>query len=523
VDGDGDMDVLSASYNDDKIAWYENIDGLGNFGAQVTISTNADGANSVYASDVDGNGSIDVLSTSRFDNSVVLYRNLGNLNSIIGNIKLDLDLNGCNSSDIDVSNVMITTTDGVNSNSTFTDNNGHYLIYVNEGAFNTSISALPSYFTSDPIMNTSVFTDLGNIDSADFCLEPTAVINDLNIGFYPLNDARPGIEAQYQVVFKNVGTTILDGAITISFDDVRLDFLTASEPVSSQTNNNVTFDYTNFKPFETRSIDVSFQVATPPTTQIDDILVYSTTITPTSGDLNEDDNTFILEQTVIGSHDPNDIQVLEGDSIYLNEADEYLHYIIRFQNTGTASAINVSVSNELDSNLDWNTLQIENISHANRIEIVDGNQLEFIFNNINLPDATTNEPESHGYIQYKIKPKNNIAVGDFMLNNAAIYFDFNPPVITNTVITTVIDNLGVEENTTNSISLYPVPATDILNIQSTAPIVDAKVFNNLGQLLFTVANPKGIEQLNIEQLSSGMYFVKLTDIQQNSSTRKFIK
>ena len=200
-----------------------------------------------------------------------------------------------------------------------------------------------------------------------------------------------------------------------------------------------------------------------------------------------------------------------------------MHYIIRFQNTGTASAINVSVSNELDPNLDWNTLQIENISHTNRVEITDGNQVEFIFNNINLPDASSNEPESHGYIQYKIKPKNNIAVGDFMLNSAAIYFDFNPPVITNTVITTVIDNLGVEENATNSIALYPVPSSDILNIKSTLPIVDVKVFNNLGQLLFTVANPKGVQFLNIEQLSAGMYFVKLTDLDQNSGTKKFIK
>ena len=54
VDGDGDIDILSASFVDDKIAWYENTDGLGNFGAQQTISTNADAAISVYAADVDG-------------------------------------------------------------------------------------------------------------------------------------------------------------------------------------------------------------------------------------------------------------------------------------------------------------------------------------------------------------------------------------------------------------------------------------------------------------------------------------
>ena len=55
LDGDGDMDVLSASSGDDKIAWYENL-GSGNFGPQQVITTAADGATSVYAADLDGDG-----------------------------------------------------------------------------------------------------------------------------------------------------------------------------------------------------------------------------------------------------------------------------------------------------------------------------------------------------------------------------------------------------------------------------------------------------------------------------------
>ena len=54
MDGDGDLDFLSASYRDDKIAWYEN-DGSQNFAAR-TITTAADGARSVFAADVDGDG-----------------------------------------------------------------------------------------------------------------------------------------------------------------------------------------------------------------------------------------------------------------------------------------------------------------------------------------------------------------------------------------------------------------------------------------------------------------------------------
>ena len=79
VDNDGDIDVLSASQIDDKIAWYENTDGLGTFGVEQIISTNLSGANSVYASDLDNDGDIDVLSASQFDDKIVWYENIDGL------------------------------------------------------------------------------------------------------------------------------------------------------------------------------------------------------------------------------------------------------------------------------------------------------------------------------------------------------------------------------------------------------------------------------------------------------------
>ena len=76
LDGDGDADVLSASEIDDKIAWYENLGG-GTFGPQRVITTSADGARSVYATDLDGDGDADVLSASIFDDKIAWYENLG--------------------------------------------------------------------------------------------------------------------------------------------------------------------------------------------------------------------------------------------------------------------------------------------------------------------------------------------------------------------------------------------------------------------------------------------------------------
>ncbi len=79
LDGDGDIDVLSASQGDDKIAWYEN-DGNGNFGEQNIITTDTDFAVSIHSCDIDGDGDMDVLSASSYDNKIAWYENDGNGN-----------------------------------------------------------------------------------------------------------------------------------------------------------------------------------------------------------------------------------------------------------------------------------------------------------------------------------------------------------------------------------------------------------------------------------------------------------
>ena len=76
VDGDGDPDIVSASRNDDLIVWYENLDGSNDFGAQRTITTRADGTCTIVAGDVDGDGDLDLASASEFDSKVAWYENL---------------------------------------------------------------------------------------------------------------------------------------------------------------------------------------------------------------------------------------------------------------------------------------------------------------------------------------------------------------------------------------------------------------------------------------------------------------
>lgn len=81
LNGDRNTDVLSASYLDNKIAWYEN-DGIGNFSAQQIITTNTVSASDVFAADLDGDGYIDALSASSIDDKIAWYKNYGEGNFV---------------------------------------------------------------------------------------------------------------------------------------------------------------------------------------------------------------------------------------------------------------------------------------------------------------------------------------------------------------------------------------------------------------------------------------------------------
>ncbi len=440
-------------------------------------------------------------------------------NQITGTIQVDLDLNGCDTNDLHLPNVLVTTDNGSETFSTFSSHGGEYTLYTNEGDFTTVISNLPVYYTVNPNSHNSNFVGFGNTDISDFCVAPNQTATDINITLLPITSARPGFYTTYQIVYKNVGTTQLNGNVTLEFDETKLNFLNASETVNTQTSNSLTFNYANLNPFETRTIDLEFNTFAPPTVEIDDILNFTATINPIAGDFTTDDNIFDLNQTVVGSFDPNDITVLEGNQILLADANKYLHYLIRFQNTGTASAINVVVTNDLDVNLDWSTLQLESLSHDNRVAIKNGNEIEFIFENINLPDSTTDEPNSHGFIAYKIKPKTDITLGDIIPNKADIFFDFNEAIETNIATTTVVNALAVNENRLLDFSVYPTPTENILNINSKTEITKIEIYSKLGQKIKeTIEN-----NIDISNLTQGLYFVKVEDINGDFGVKKIIK
>ncbi|MBK8340854.1 MAG: T9SS type A sorting domain-containing protein [Flavobacteriales bacterium] len=147
--------------------------------------------------------------------------------------------------------------------------------------------------------------------------------------------------------------------------------------------------------------------------------------------------------TVSCAFDPNDKLVTPqgyGDAGAVPVDQEWLEYTVRFQNTGTDTAFTVQLLDTLDTDLDPLTMEVLAASHdLTRIQVDTNNVALFRFERILLPDSNTNQFGSNGFVKYRIQPNAGSPHLTGITNSAAIYFDLNPPVITNTVLNTLID------------------------------------------------------------------------------------
>ena len=443
----------------------------------------------------------------------------GSYNTITGTVRLD-----CGGANTTFANQKIKVNSGTQIGYTYTNNSGNYIFYAAIGnVVVTPQMENEAYFTVSPANYSFDFTTTGNTESADFCLMPNGTHPDLEISLLPITPARPGFDAQYKIVFKNKGNQIQSGTVHFGFDDAISDFVSASPNVTSQTAAALTWDFTNLYPSESRSVVLTLNINSPmeiPAVNNGDILNYSASIVSSPTDETPDDNQTVFNQTVVGSFDPNDKMVLEGTQISMTQANDYLHYMVRFQNTGTFAAENVVVKDILSNQLDWNSLEMISSSHAYRSTLINGNQLEVFYENINLPPSSSDEPVSHGYIAFKIKPKTGIAVDDVIENTANIYFDFNFPIVTNTVSTTVTA-LGIHDANQSIFSVYPNPTANFLQLvlAENNVIKEVTIYNTLGQKLITLADKTVID---VSALSKGTYLITVqTD--KGQATRKFIK
>ena len=427
------FDALVFNMTDDgQLRWIKTYGGSGNeVAASVGYFTERDfvffGETTSNDFDVSGNH-------GRSDLWVV---KIGSVNTIRGAVFYDMNFNGVkDQGEKWADGVAVTTSKFDYTQSTVTQG-GFFTFEVDTGAYSTTVSR--SYFSPLPLQKLSAFSDYLSSDSISFALQPVTNKRDLSVSLVYLTPARPGFDASYRLHYRNVGTSTVSAGEVLLKKDNRTSIVSASQAIIATNGDTLKWNFADLQPGDTASIIVNLKIAVPPAINNGDTLSFKAIINPVEGDETPHDDTAILRQIVVGSYDPNDKRESNAGSIPLSFVTEgrSLQYLIRFQNTGTDTAFNIVVRDTLSNRLNAGTLEMIAASHPHTLNIENGVNLAWTFSNILLPDSNRNEPASHGYIVYRIKPKSDLARGETIHNTASIYFDYNLPIVTNDAATTV--------------------------------------------------------------------------------------
>jgi hypothetical protein len=219
---------------------------------------------------------------------------------------------------------------------------------------------------------------------------------------------------------------------------------------------------------------------------------------------------------VIASYDPNDktgfpIGYHEEHFINRNTA---LEYLIRFQNTGTDTAFRVVLRDTLSEFLEVNSIRPGASSHPYTFSVSESGMLKFRFENILLPDSTTNLEGSIGFVEFKVRQKINNPLGTEIFNSAAIYFDFNEPVITNETKHTIGEAIltDIRDVTTSarveSVNNYPNPFSEETTVQITGQDFQSgsvMIYSSDGQLIREQFFTSSSFIIKRDQLQTGVY------------------
>ena len=244
----------------------------------------------------------------------------------------------------------------------------------------------------------------------------------------------------------------------------------------------------------------------------DDILKFNARIEGVFDELNYANNNIDIEQIVINSYDPNNITCLQGDTYQHMDEIEPIYYTINFENNGTAPASIVEILNPIDAQL-LSIDQVEIIDQSHEVEaLISKDTFRFIFHDINLDYQVG---ENRGYVVYAIHPNENLSESDIINNQAEIYFDFNPAIITN------LHKLSHEplssihnHQTYNSIHIYPNPNNGFLNINGAYDYESIDILDTQSRKIFSSGRID--TGYDISSLANGIYFIKLNTIDNKS-------
>ena len=397
--------------------------------------------------------------------------------------------------------------------------NGSYLIpeWISTNSYNISFTVNPLF--SNYLNSTATYsgvTSAAGIGINDYYF-PVTYINsngDLQVNIIPTGASpRPGFAYKNRIAYLNSFNYPVSGTLTFTKDNaVTINSVSQSGVVNNAAGFNYNF---NLPSFGTGYIDVAMQVN--PAAVLGSTLTNASTITIPVNDTYPQNNNSSVTQTIINSYDPNNKTETHGGEILYPtfSANDYLTYTINFENTGTANAINVDVTDNLDYTLNENSIIMVSSSH-NYILEKSGAFLKWKFNGINLV------PSGKGFITFKIKPKPGYAPGNIIFNTANIYFDFNSAIVTNMCTTEFVTSLKNINFAFSELKYFPNPVKNSLFISNSSIITQVEISSVLGQKMMTLNSNEFQTEIDLSNFPNGVLFIKVT-AEGEEKTFKIIK
>jgi len=459
--------------------------------------------------------------SSVLDHEVIIttsceFSNGGRPFSITGTSFLDINSDSCKTSDVPLPFSKYKISSSIfEERFIFSNEEGLFNYNVPEGEYTFGPDLLfgDYIFTSAPENQTVTFPMDGTEIVQNFCFIPNpAEVDVIEVHLIPLVAARPGFDTHYLITYTNTGNVTRGGDIKFTFPEELMDFVSSEPMLDVQEDGFLSWSFEDLIPYETRNIEFTMNLNSPmdtPPLNGGDILSLKAEVGPLG---NQTLTVYwsCLDQEIVNSFDPNDKTCLNGNAFDQELIGDYLKYMIRFENTGTAEAVNIVITDTLDdAKLDVRTLQVINASHEVETELTD-NVIKFIFKDIYLPfDDATND----GYVTFKIKTLPSLVLGDDIRNKAEIYFDFNFPIVTNTTSTVISDFISVSDiaNESIDIEISPNPASELFSVRSEVPMNAIEIWDMSGRLVEKVAfvSTKIYHTHSADHLGSGVYMIKI--------------
>lgn len=333
---------------------------------------------------------------------------------------------------------------------------------------------------------------------------------------------RPGVPATILIDVSNQGCLPVSGEVFF-VPDSNLTFI-SSLPPPDRVNGDSIFWTVNFLNYDSGNVTLQITVLPDSNALLGQQVCADAGVSIISGDLNTSNNLVHYCTLLVNSYDPNDIQVYPHGACEAGYVlpDQALTYRIRFQNTGNAPAINLEIRDTLPIAVDLNTLRILSSSHPQLItEVGPGQAVHFRFDNIQLPDSVSDPEASQGFILFEISPYPGLVSGTIADNRAGIYFDINPPVLTNTVRSIFTPTIPVCDPVSllptanlGDLTLYPNPTdgTIFLHWRGDTYLRNAniEIYSATGQLV-SRSHYRQLDQFQIDLPGThGLYFLRIS-------------